>query len=96
MEEIADAYRCLLCGSGVWYLSVDKAVVLNAYLALFFGRIEGKMEEHSGVYECVYKTSPVIKGQVNVSGNFICLLLGLRGVGKLSSPELSFAIFSAS
>ncbi|NXE14914.1 BASI protein, partial [Lophotis ruficrista] len=29
--------------------------------------IEGKMEEHSGVYECVYKTSPEIKGQVNIS-----------------------------
>ncbi|XP_051495640.1 basigin isoform X1 [Apus apus] len=29
--------------------------------------IEGKMEEHSGVYECVYKTNPVIKGQVNIS-----------------------------
>ncbi|XP_009987202.1 PREDICTED: basigin, partial [Tauraco erythrolophus] len=29
--------------------------------------IEGKMEDHSGVYECVYKTSPMIKGQVNVS-----------------------------
>ncbi|KFQ40707.1 Basigin, partial [Mesitornis unicolor] len=29
--------------------------------------IEGKMEEHSGVYECVYKTSPMIKGQVNIS-----------------------------
>ncbi|KFW10464.1 Basigin, partial [Eurypyga helias] len=29
--------------------------------------IEGKMEDHSGVYECVYKTSPVIKGQVTVS-----------------------------
>ena len=42
------------------------------------------MEEHSGVYECVYETSPVIKAQVNVSGNFICLLLGLRrGVAKL-------------
>ncbi|NXT30266.1 BASI protein, partial [Syrrhaptes paradoxus] len=29
--------------------------------------IEGKVEEHSGIYECVYKTSPVIKGQVTVS-----------------------------
>ncbi|NXG90703.1 BASI protein, partial [Stercorarius parasiticus] len=29
--------------------------------------IEGKKEEHSGIYECVYKTSPVIKGQVNIS-----------------------------
>ncbi|KGL83585.1 Basigin, partial [Tinamus guttatus] len=29
--------------------------------------IEGKMEEHSGVYDCVYKTSPVVKGQVNIS-----------------------------
>ncbi|XP_054254444.1 basigin [Indicator indicator] len=29
--------------------------------------IEGKMEEHSGVYECVYKANPVVKGQVNVS-----------------------------
>ncbi|KFP59738.1 Basigin, partial [Cariama cristata] len=29
--------------------------------------IEGKMEEHSGIYECVYKTDPVIKAQVNIS-----------------------------
>ncbi|XP_054031282.1 basigin [Dryobates pubescens] len=29
--------------------------------------IEGKMEEHSGVYECIYKTNPVVKAQVNVS-----------------------------
>ncbi|XP_053905988.1 basigin [Cuculus canorus] len=29
--------------------------------------MEGKMEEHSGVYECVYKTSPVVKGQVTIS-----------------------------
>ncbi|NXC21824.1 BASI protein, partial [Corythaeola cristata] len=29
--------------------------------------MEGKMEEHSGVYECVYKTDPEIKGQVNIS-----------------------------
>ncbi|XP_025894657.1 basigin [Nothoprocta perdicaria] len=29
--------------------------------------IEGKMEEHSGVYDCVYKTNPVVKGQVNIS-----------------------------
>ncbi|NXS64661.1 BASI protein, partial [Pandion haliaetus] len=30
-------------------------------------KIEGKVEEHSGIYECVYKTSPVIKGQVHVT-----------------------------
>ncbi|NXP70418.1 BASI protein, partial [Ramphastos sulfuratus] len=29
--------------------------------------IEGKMEEHSGVYECVFETNPVVKGQVNIS-----------------------------
>ncbi|NWY05045.1 BASI protein, partial [Nothoprocta ornata] len=29
--------------------------------------IEGKMEEHSGVYDCVYKTNPVVKAQVNIS-----------------------------
>ncbi|NXM42754.1 BASI protein, partial [Gymnorhina tibicen] len=29
--------------------------------------INGKREEHSGVYECVYKTSPEIRGQVNIS-----------------------------
>ncbi|NXJ96289.1 BASI protein, partial [Corythaixoides concolor] len=29
--------------------------------------MEGKMEEHSGVYECVYLTSPEIKEQVNIS-----------------------------
>ncbi|XP_064325783.1 basigin [Phalacrocorax carbo] len=29
--------------------------------------IEGKKEEHSGIYECIYKTSPMIKAQVNIS-----------------------------
>ncbi|KAJ7412245.1 Basigin [Willisornis vidua] len=29
--------------------------------------IDGKMEEHSGMYECVYKTNPEIRGQVNIS-----------------------------
>ncbi|NXE95264.1 BASI protein, partial [Menura novaehollandiae] len=29
--------------------------------------INGKREEHSGIYECVYDTDPVIKGQVNIS-----------------------------
>ncbi|KAM6395996.1 basigin [Rhynochetos jubatus] len=29
--------------------------------------IEGKIEDHSGVYECVYKTDPAIRGQVTVS-----------------------------
>ncbi|NXO02352.1 BASI protein, partial [Rhinopomastus cyanomelas] len=29
--------------------------------------IEGKMEEHSGVYKCVYKTSPEISAEVTVS-----------------------------
>ncbi|NXQ03954.1 BASI protein, partial [Vidua macroura] len=29
--------------------------------------IEGKMEEHSGVYECVFEANPQIKGQVNIS-----------------------------
>ncbi|NWU94828.1 BASI protein, partial [Upupa epops] len=29
--------------------------------------IEGKAEEHSGVYECVYKASPEVRGQVNIS-----------------------------
>ncbi|KFP81072.1 Basigin, partial [Apaloderma vittatum] len=28
--------------------------------------IEGKKEEHSGIYECVYKTIPEIKGEVHV------------------------------
>lgn len=73
MEEIADAVRCLcvwgwplgsLCGQGAC------AGCLRALLV--FGRIEGKMEEHSGVYECVYKTNPMIKGYLNISGNFIC------------------------
>ncbi|KAM9215263.1 basigin [Leptosomus discolor] len=31
--------------------------------------IEGKVEEHSGTYECVYKTNPEIRGQVNVSAS---------------------------
>lgn len=85
MEEITDAYRCLFLW--VWSLvSVCGEVSCAECLSdiLVFGRIEGKMEDHSGVYECVYQTSPVIKGQVNISGNFICLLLGLRrAVGKL-------------
>ncbi|XP_025938053.1 basigin isoform X1 [Apteryx rowi] len=29
--------------------------------------IEGKMEEHSGLYDCVYQMNPMIKGQVNIS-----------------------------
>ncbi|NXF11972.1 BASI protein, partial [Smithornis capensis] len=29
--------------------------------------VEGKREEHSGIYECVYKTDPEIKGQVTIS-----------------------------
>ncbi|XP_066840044.1 basigin isoform X2 [Anser cygnoides] len=29
--------------------------------------IEGKKEEHSGIYECIYKTSPEIKGEMNIS-----------------------------
>ncbi|NXM23888.1 BASI protein, partial [Oxyruncus cristatus] len=29
--------------------------------------IEGEKEEHSGMYECVYKTDPEIRGQVNIS-----------------------------
>uniref|UniRef100_A0A663DXQ8 Basigin n=1 Tax=Aquila chrysaetos chrysaetos TaxID=223781 RepID=A0A663DXQ8_AQUCH len=58
-------------GSGVWYLFVDKSVVLNAYqTSFFFDRIEGKVEEHSGIYKCVYKTNletnPVIKGEISV------------------------------
>lgn len=73
MGEIADAFWCLcawgwalgsLCGQGTC------AGCLCALLV--FGRIEGKMEEHSGVYECVYKTNPVTKGHLNISGNFIC------------------------
>ncbi|NXK66818.1 BASI protein, partial [Sylvietta virens] len=29
--------------------------------------LEGKREEHSGVYECIYDANPQIKGQVNIS-----------------------------
>ncbi|NXX97594.1 BASI protein, partial [Centropus bengalensis] len=29
--------------------------------------IEGKKEDHSGTYECVYRTSPVTKGRVDIS-----------------------------
>lgn len=36
------------------------------------------MEEHSGIYECIYLTDPEMKGQVNISGDFACLLLDLR------------------
>lgn len=64
MEEAAAAL-----GFGLWISHLPDVLV--------FGRIEGKKEEHSGVYECVYKTSPVIKGQVNISGNLMCLLLAL-------------------
>ncbi|XP_052558581.1 basigin isoform X2 [Tympanuchus pallidicinctus] len=28
--------------------------------------IEGKVEEHSGVYECIYETNPVAKGNVSI------------------------------
>ncbi|XP_074893808.1 basigin [Buteo buteo] len=28
--------------------------------------IEGKVEEHSGIYQCVFKTNPVIKGEILV------------------------------
>lgn len=62
MEEAAAAL-----GFGLWISHLPDVLV--------FGRIEGKKEEHSGVYECVYKTSPVIKGQVNISGNLMGLLL---------------------
>lgn len=49
--------------------------MLDAYLNPAFGRINGKREEHSGVYECVFEANPQIRGQVNISGNLICLLL---------------------
>ncbi|XP_068517600.1 basigin isoform X1 [Anas acuta] len=29
--------------------------------------IEGKKEEHSGIYQCIFKTSPEIKGEINIS-----------------------------
>ncbi|NWU00520.1 BASI protein, partial [Urocynchramus pylzowi] len=29
--------------------------------------IEGKMEEHSGIYECVFEANPQIRGEVNIS-----------------------------
>lgn len=50
--------------------------MLGAYLSPVFGRIDGKREEHSGVYECVFEANPQIRGEVNISGNSICLLLG--------------------
>lgn len=58
-------------------MQVTISVLLNcAYLSPVFGRIEGKMEEHSGIYECIFEANPQIKGEVNISGNFISLLLG--------------------
>ncbi|KAK2542108.1 hypothetical protein Q9966_003924 [Columba livia] len=50
------------------WLRGDKVLQTDADSSAFTTyTIEGKKEEHSGVYECVYKTSPVIKGQVNIS-----------------------------
>ncbi|NXG69063.1 BASI protein, partial [Baryphthengus martii] len=46
----------------------DKVLQADADSSTFTSyTIEGKMEEHSGVYECVYKSNPVITGQVNIS-----------------------------
>lgn len=57
-------------------------------MACLFDRIEGKVEDHSGVYECIYNTNPVAKGNVSIEGNLVSLLLWpRRGVGKLCSPE---------
>lgn len=50
--------------------------MLDAHLNPVFGRIEGKKEEHSGIYECIYKANPPITGQVTISGNFISLFPG--------------------
>lgn len=69
MEEVADASGCLVLW--VWRsVPVDKLCWVLTRV-LFFGRIEGKKEDHSGIYECVYEANPQIRGQVNVSGNFI-------------------------
>ncbi|XP_057276046.1 basigin isoform X1 [Pezoporus wallicus] len=46
----------------------DKVLQTDADASAFTSyTIEGKMEEHSGVYECIYKTNPVIKGHLNIS-----------------------------
>lgn len=75
-----------------------RVTCLGLLVDFFFDRIEGKVEEHSGVYECIYETNPVAKGNVSIEGNVVSLLLWLRrGVGKLCSPEhLPFGSFSAS
>ncbi|XP_009068362.1 PREDICTED: basigin, partial [Acanthisitta chloris] len=50
------------------WIHKDKAVQKDTETSAFTSyTIEGKMEEHSGIYECVYETNPVIKGQVNIS-----------------------------
>ncbi|XP_015742173.1 basigin [Coturnix japonica] len=35
----------------------------NSYISY---TIEGKVEDHSGVYECIYETNPVAKGNVSI------------------------------
>ncbi|XP_074783871.1 basigin isoform X1 [Athene noctua] len=53
---------------GHTWLHNDKILQTDAESALFTSyTIEGKLEEHSGIYECVYKADPDITGQVNVS-----------------------------
>ncbi|NWW53957.1 BASI protein, partial [Pedionomus torquatus] len=54
--------------SGHEWVHGDKILQTDKDSSLFTSHtIEGKMEEHSGIYECIYKTSPEIKGQVNIS-----------------------------
>lgn len=69
--------------------------MLGAYLNPVFGRIDGTREEHSGVYECVFEANPQIRGQVNISGNFICLLLGSEeGCGEaVTSWVICWGVF---
>jgi len=50
-------------------------------MACLFDRIEGKVEDHSGVYECIYNTNPVAKGNVSIEGNLVSLLLWPRRGG---------------
>ncbi|XP_010130864.1 PREDICTED: basigin, partial [Buceros rhinoceros silvestris] len=63
---------CNMTGShplkGHKWMHGDKVLQTDTESSAFTSyMIEGKVEEHSGIYECVYSTEPEMKGQVNVS-----------------------------
>ncbi|NXC76440.1 BASI protein, partial [Anhinga anhinga] len=54
--------------AGHEWMHGDKTLQTDEESSVFTSyTIEGKMEEHSGIYECVYRTSPMMKAQVNIS-----------------------------